>query len=221
MRVLIAEDELDLNKVMVKKLKSEGYSVDGAVDGEEAIDFVKISKYDVIILDIMMPKINGYGVLEYIRKRKIDTPVIFLSAKDAIDDRVKGLDMGANDYIVKPFSFEELLARIRVMVRKNSGEITNIIKVGELELDANKKSVKYQNKLVELSAKEYAILEYFMYNKGITLSRGQIELNVWGYDYDGASNMVDVYIRYIRKKVGTSLIHTVRGMGYVLRDEEG
>ncbi len=219
MRILIAEDEPDLNKVIVKKLKSEGYSVDSALDGEEAIYHSKIAEYDAIILDIMMPKVDGFGVLEHLRSQNINTPVIFLSAKDQIADRVKGLDMGANDYLVKPFSFDELLARIRAVVRKGNGRATNILKVGVLEMDTASKSVKVDNMPIELSAKEYAVLEYLMNNVGIVLTRDQIEFNVWGYDYEGASNMIDVYIRYLRKKLGVPLIHTVRGMGYVIKDE--
>ncbi len=218
MRILIAEDEPDLNKIILKKLKSEGYSVDNAFDGEEAISFIKSSTYDAIILDIMMPKVDGFGVLQFVRSQKLDTPIIFLSAKDHVDDRVRGLDMGANDYLVKPFSFEELLARLRVMVRKSNGRINNILKVSTLQMDTSTKIVTVDNTPIELSAKEYSILEYLMNNVGIVLSREQIELNVWGYDYDGVSNMIDVYIRYLRKKIGLPLIHTVRGMGYVIRE---
>ncbi|OOB79312.1 MAG: DNA-binding response regulator [Epulopiscium sp. Nuni2H_MBin001] len=219
MRILIAEDESDLNKIIVKKLKSQGYSVDSALDGAEAISYVNSADYDAIILDIMMPKVDGFGVLEHIKNKNIETPVIFLSAKDHVDDRVKGLDLGANDYLVKPFSFDELLARLRVMIRKSNGRINNILKVGAIEMNTTSKVVKVNNEIVDLSAKEYAILEYLMNNVGIVLSRDQIEFNVWGYDYDGTSNMIDVYIRYLRKKIGIPLIQTVRGMGYVIREQ--
>ncbi|OON90790.1 MAG: two-component system response regulator [Epulopiscium sp. Nele67-Bin002] len=219
MRILIAEDEPDLNKIIVKKLKSQGYSVDSALDGAEAISYVNSADYDAIILDIMMPKVDGFGVLEHIKNKNIETPVIFLSAKDHVDDRVKGLDLGANDYLVKPFSFDELLARLRVMIRKSNGRINNILKVGAIEMNTTSKVVKVNNEIVDLSAKEYAILEYLMNNVGIVLSRDQIEFNVWGYDYDGTSNMIDVYIRYLRKKIGIPLIQTVRGMGYVIREQ--
>lgn len=223
MRILVVEDERDLNRIICKKLKVEGYSVDSCYDGEEALTYIDGANYDIIIMDIMMPKKNGYEVLAQIRKEKIATPVLFLTAKDGIEDRVKGLDLGADDYIVKPFHFDELMARVRAMIRRNHGSTTNILKIDDLELDCGTRVVKRAGKEIDLSAKEFSILEYMMQNQGIVLSREKIEEHIWNYDYQGASNMVDVYIRYLRVKIdkdfNTKLIHTVRGVGYVLKEK--
>lgn len=223
MRILVVEDERDLNRIICKKLKVEGYSVDSCYDGEEALTYIDGANYDIIIMDIMMPKKNGYEVLAQIRKEKIATPVLFLTAKDGIKDRVKGLDLGADDYIVKPFHFDELMARVRAMIRRNHGSTTNILKIDDLELDCGTRVVKRAGKEIDLSAKEFSILEYMMQNQGIVLSREKIEEHIWNYDYQGASNMVDVYIRYLRVKIdkdfNTKLIHTVRGVGYVLKEK--
>lgn len=223
MRILVVEDERDLNRIICKKLKVEGYSVDSCYDGEEALTYIDGANYDIIIMDIMMPKKNGYEVLAQIRKEKIATPVLFLTAKDGIEDRVKGLDLGADDYIVKPFHFDELMARVRAMIRRNHGSTTNILKIDDLELDCGTRVVKRAGKEIVLSAKEFSILEYMMQNQGIVLSREKIEEHIWNYDYQGASNMVDVYIRYLRVKIdkdfNTKLIHTVRGVGYVLKEK--
>ncbi len=223
MRILLAEDERDMNKIITKKLVSEGYAVDSCFDGETAFDYIDSTDYDVIILDIMMPKRDGFSVLKTMRAKSIETPVIFLTARDAISDKVKGLDLGANDYLVKPFSFEELMARIRVMTRLQSGNSTNILSVADLTLDINSHTVKRGNTVINLSAKEYAILKYLMYNSSIVLSREKIENHIWNYDYEGGTNVVDVYIRYLRKKIDNDyevkLIHTVRGSGYVLRED--
>lgn len=223
MRILVVEDERDLNRIICKKLKVEGYSVDSCYDGEEALTYIDGANYDIIIMDIMMPKKNGYEVLAQIRKEKIATPVLFLTAKDGIEDRVKGLDLGADDYIIKPFHFDELMARVRAMIRRNHGSTTNILKIDDLELDCGTRVVKRAGKEIELSAKEFSILEYMMQNQGIVLSREKIEEHIWNYDYQGASNMVDVYIRYLRVKIdkdfNTKLIHTVRGVGYVLKEK--
>lgn len=225
MRVLVAEDERDLNRIICKKLKVEGYSVDTCYDGKEALEFIEVTPYDIILMDIMMPFKDGYEVLEEARKKGIKTPVLFLTAKDAIEDRVKGLDLGADDYIVKPFHFDELMARIRVMIRRNHGSVSNKLQVADLILDSSTHTVERNGKNIELSAKEFAILEYMMQNKGIVLSRTKLEEHIWNYDYQGFSNMIDVYIRYIRIKVDKDfepkLIHTVRGVGYVLKDKEG
>ncbi len=222
MRILLAEDERDMNDIIAKKLTSVGYSVDRCFDGEEALLYMEASEYDAIVLDVMMPKRDGFSVLKEIRKKGIKTPAIFLTARDAVSDRVQGLDMGANDYLIKPFSFEELLARIRVMIRHTAGKITNILRIADLELDFSAKSVKRGGTLISLSAKEYAILEYMMFNAGTVLSREKIENHIWNYDYEGGTNVVNVYIRYLRKKIDddfdNKLIHTVRGLGYVLRE---
>ncbi len=223
MRVLFAEDERDLNKIVTKKLVLEGYGVDSCFDGQEALYYITNTEYDVIILDIMMPKLDGFEVLSKARAEGIDTPIIFLTAKDAISDRVKGLDMGANDYLVKPFSLEELMARIRVMTRLNAGKTTNVLTVADLSLDISSHIVKRGDNVINLSAKEYQVLKYMMYNAGIVLSREKIENHIWNYDYEGGTNVVDVYIRYLRKKIDSEydkkLIYTVRGIGYVIREE--
>lgn len=221
MRVLVAEDERDLNEIICKKLRSEDYCVDSCLDGEEALDYLSSVTYDAVILDIMMPKRTGLQVVEQLRRQGDQTPVLFLTARDSVDDRVIGLDAGADDYLVKPFAFEELLARLRVMTRKRSGERSNVYAIDDLTLDIRSKTVQRGGVVLNLSAKEYALLEYLIRNKGVVLSRAQIEENIWGFDYEGSSNIVDVYIRYLRRKVDkdhpVKLIHTIRGSGYTLR----
>lgn len=223
MRILFAEDERDLNDIITKKLTSQGYSVDSVYDGEEAIDILSYTDYDAVILDIMMPKVDGFAVLRALRSKGKNTPVLFLTARDSVQDRVAGLDSGANDYLVKPFSVEELLARIRAMTRTAFGVSDSLLSVGDLTMDTAAKVVKRGGKEIPLSAKEYALLEYLMHNAGIVLSREKIENHIWNFDYEGGTNVVDVYIRYLRKKIDEGydkkLIHTVRGRGYVLREE--
>ncbi len=221
MRILVAEDERDLNEILCKKLRSEDYCVDGCFDGEEALDYLASVDYDAVILDIMMPKRSGLEVVEQLRRQGNQTPVLFLTARDSIDDRVTGLDAGADDYLVKPFAFDELLARLRVMTRKRGGERSNLFTIDDLTLDIRSKRVERGGTELKLSAKEYALLEYLIRNKGVVLSRIQIEENIWGFDYEGSSNIVDVYIRYLRRKIDkdhpVKLIHTIRGSGYVLK----
>ena len=223
MRILIAEDERNLNRILAKQLADNGYTVDACFDGQEALDYLEAEPYDAIILDIMMPKVDGLTVLRKIRAKGIDTPVLFLTARDSIADRVAGLDAGADDYLTKPFAFEELLARVRVLIRKKSGNRTNTYTLANLTIDVQSHEVKRGDTVIPLSSKEYAILEYMMLNKNVVLSRESLERNVWGYAYDGASNMIDVYIRYLRKKIDEEfepkLIHTVRGAGYVLKEK--
>lgn len=225
MRILIAEDERALNATLKKRLEEQSYSVDACLDGEEALDYIECTDYDVILLDIMMPKKSGLEVLRQLRRRDQQVPVLLLTAKDSIEDRVIGLDAGADDYLVKPFAFEELLARIRVMLRKKTGQSSNLLSAGDLTLDLSTHMVTRQGKKIALSAREFALLRYLMMNRGIVLSREQIEQHIWNYDYEGSSNMIDVYIRYLRKKIDdpfeNKLIHTVRGTGYVLREEGG
>lgn len=226
MRILIAEDERDLNALLKRRLENQKYSVDACFDGEEALDYLALTDYDAVILDIMMPKKNGLQVLKYIRANKKNTPVLLLTARDSVQDRVTGLDAGADDYLVKPFAFEELLARIRVMLRKNStAEIkTNIFTISDLTVDFNAQKVYRGGREINLSSREFSILRYLCMNRGIVLSRDKIEEHIWNYDYAGGSNVVDVYIRYLRKKIDEGfsprLIHTVRGAGYVLREEK-
>lgn len=223
MRILIAEDERSLNEIIVKKLTSDGYSVDACFDGEEAISVLSYTDYDAVILDIMMPKADGYAVLRSLREAGKTTPVLFLTAKDAVSDRVKGLDSGANDYLVKPFAFEELSARLRAITRVPFGMAENVIAVSDLTLDGSRQTVKRAGKDISLSGKEYALLEYLMRNSGLVLSREKIENHIWNFDYEGGTNVVDVYISYLRRKVDDGfdkkLIHTVRGRGYVLAED--
>lgn len=222
MRILIAEDERTLNSLIKQKLTNSGYSVDACFDGKEALELLKYAEYDGIILDIMMPGADGFTVLESIRRRGVSTPVLFLTARDAVADKVRGLDSGANDYLVKPFSFDELLARLRVMTRTAAGNADGRLQVGDLTLDPASHTVRRRDRDINLSAKEYQLLEYLMYNKGIVLSREKIEEHIWNFDYEGGTNVVDVYISYLRKKIdggeNVKLIHTVRGRGYVLKE---
>ena len=221
MRILVVEDEPNLNELIVKKLQLEHYSVDYCYDGKVALDYFRMAEYDAIILDIMLPGITGLEFLKEIRNTNDKTPVMLLTAKDSIEDRVKGLDAGADDYLVKPFAFDELLARIRVMLRHNVGSVSNSFLLADLKVDCDSWTVTRNDIPIALSSKEFAILEYLIKNTGIVLSREKISNHIWNYDYEGASNVVDVYIRYLRKKIDEDyeikLIQTVRGVGYVLR----
>ncbi len=225
MRILLAEDERDLNRIITRKLIGDGYSVDSCFDGEEAIDILSYTEYDAVILDIMMPKADGFAVLKSLREVGKTTPVLFLTAKDAVSDRVKGLDSGANDYLVKPFSFEELAARLRAMTRASFGKTSSVLQLADLTLDSASHLVKRGDREIPLSAKEFALLEYLMHNQGIVLSREKIEDHIWNFDYEGGTNVVDVYISYLRKKLdegqSVKLLHTIRGKGYVLREGTG
>lgn len=220
----MAEDEKSLNRVITKQLKASGYSVDSCFNGEEAYDMISMTEYDAAVFDVMMPKTDGFTLLKKLRREGNELPVLFLTARDSIEDRVEGLDIGADDYLVKPFAFEELLARIRVLIRKNSVSKSNVICVGDLTVDISSRTVSRNGSIIQLSAKEYELLQYLAVNNGIVLSREKIEDHIWNYDYEGGTNVVDVYIRYLRKKIDDNyevkLIHTVRGMGYVLRVEK-
>lgn len=224
MRILVAEDERDLNQILSKRLKDEHYSVDSCFNGREALDYLAVTEYDALVMDIMMPVMDGLTVLKTMRKKNISTPVLLLTARDSIEDRVQGLDAGANDYLVKPFAFEELLARIRVLLRKSSKAQDNCCRLDDLELYLDSHKVFRGGKEIRLSGKEFALLRYMIQNQGIVLSRQKLEQHLWNYDYEGSSNVIDVYIRYLRKKIDenakTKLIHTVRGAGYVLRADQ-
>ena len=224
MKVLIAEDTADLNRVVTVMLQKFGYEVDSVYDGADALEQLERNGYDAVILDIMMPKMDGITALKNMRSRGINIPVLMLTAKAEVDDRVEGLDAGADDYLVKPFSFDELMARIRVVTRKHSGSTTNLFTVGDLTVDTGAHTVRRGEKNINLSTKEFALLEYMIRNKGVVLSRESIENNLWNYDYSGGSNVVDVYISYLRRKIDSGwpkkLIHTVWGVGWVLREEE-
>lgn len=223
MRILIAEDERDLNQLIARKLKAAGYSVDACRDGEEALDYLDGAEYDALVLDIMMPKVDGLQVLRRLRERGSSLPVLLLTARDSIEDRVTGLDAGADDYLIKPFALEELLARLRVITRKPNAEKTSVLKVADLTLRLDTPSVFRGEEQIALSAKEYSLLRYMMQNAGIVLTRDKLEQHIWNYEYTGGSNVIDVYIRYLRKKIDENyepkLIHTVRGHGYVLKEK--
>ncbi len=223
MRILYAEDERDLNEIVTRALKSEGYGVDRCFDGQTAWEYLQAAEYDAVILDIMMPGLDGLTVLKKLRAAGRTTPVLLLTAKDAVADRVAGLDGGADDYLVKPFALEELSARLRVMTRSSAGTKSSVLTAGDLTLDTATRRAVRNGREIALSAREYALLEYLMLNQGIVLSREKIENHVWDFDYEGGTNVVDVYIRYLRKKIDEGnprkLIHTVRGMGYVLRED--
>lgn len=219
MRILVVEDEKRIADFLGRGLESAGYAVDVAGDGSTAVSMVHATDYDLIILDLMLPDMDGLTVLEKIRNRKSNPPVLILSARGAVDDRVKGLEVGADDYLVKPFAFVELLARVRVLLRR--GQPTpEKLQVGELYLDCIRRKVTRSGDNIDLAPKEFSILEYMMRNRGRPLSRTMIVEHVWDMDYDGLTNIVDVYIRHLRSKIDdkypVKLIHTVRGIGYML-----
>ena len=220
MRILLAEDEVDLNRILTRKLSEEGYSVDSCLNGAEALEYLEAAEYDGAVLDVMMPRIDGFSLIGLMRERGIGTPVLFLTARDSVEDRVRGLDNGASDYLVKPFSMEELLARVRALTRKSSGAQSSLLTVGDLRLDLATHEVSRGGREIHLSAKEFALLAYLMHNQGRVLSREQIEDHIWDFSYEGGTNVVDVYIRYLRRKIDEGfepkLIQTVRGYGYRL-----
>ena len=222
MRILIAEDEQDLNQLLKRRLKEAGYSADACFDGAAVFDYLLGAEYDALVLDIMMPKLDGVQVVKRLRREGNSVPVLLLTARDSIEDRVAGLDAGADDYLIKPFAFEELLARLRVLLRKPQGDKTNVLRVGELELNLSTRQAARGGQEISLSSKEFSLLRYMMQNAGIVLSRDKLEQHVWDYDFSGGSNVIDVYIRYLRKKIDegreTKYIHTVRGHGYVLKE---
>ena len=224
MRLLVAEDEKDMNRLITRALEKEGYGVDSCFDGEEAMDYLESAEDDGVILDIMMPKMDGHQVLKKLRARGSDLPVLFLTARDSIADRVAGLDLGADDYLIKPFDFDELLARVRAMMRKRSGHKTSVITIGDLKIDTGSHEVTRGDRSIELSSREYSILEYMAMHPGQVLSREQIETHVWNFDYSGGSNVVDVYISYLRKKIdgkeNVKLIRTVWGTGWMIKEGE-
>ncbi len=222
-RILVVEDEPSLLKAISKRLQEEGYAVDSATDGESAMSLVEMIEYDCIILDLMIPVMDGMTFLKRLRDEGRVTPVLILTAIGDVSVKVKGLDMGADDYLTKPFSFDELLARIRALLRRTTENRETVLRVGDLVLDTSKKVVMRGGRVIELTAKEYAILEYLMRNKGQVLTKLQILDHVWNYDFEYSSNIVEVYIRYLRRKIDDGfekkLIHTVRGIGYTIREQ--
>ena len=223
MRILIAEDDRSIADAVRKRLQAANYTVDVCDNGRDAYDYIVMTDYDVIIMDIMMPGEDGVSVVRRIRSEGIQSPVLFLTARDAVSDRVTGLDAGGDDYLVKPFALDELMARVRVLARRASAvpRATNELSLADLVVNTAAQQVTRGGRTIALTGREYAILEYMLTNQGIVLSREQIEQNIFSYEYEGASNMVDVYIRYLRKKLDDGfepkLIHTVRGVGYVMR----
>lgn len=221
MRILVVEDQKDLNEILVRKLTNEHYSVDACFTGDEALDFIRCAEYDGIILDIMLPGITGIGVLKEMRSSGNKTPVLLLTALGSVEDRVAGLDAGADDYLVKPFDFDELMARIRAMVRRGGERASSIMTSGDLRLDSSSREVERDGKSINLTAKEFDILEYLMQNEGRVLSRDKLANHIWNYDYDGGSNVIDVYMHHLRKKIdGDGMekkILTVKGAGYILK----
>lgn len=222
MRILVVEDEKHLNRIISEAVEDEGYSVDSCYNGVEALEYLACADYDVIILDIMMPKMNGLELVRRLRSEGNSTPVLFLTARDAVADRVEGLESGGDYYLTKPFDFQELMAVVRVMTRKYTGNRSNVYTIADLSLDSNTRTVTRAGKNIDLTAKEFSLLEYMMRNKGVVLSREMIENNLWNYDYEGGTNVVDVYVGYLRKKMDTGfsqkLIHTVWGTGWVLKE---
>lgn len=224
MRILVVEDAKDLNRLIVKVLVKNGYSVDGCFNGEEALEYLAGAEYDAMLLDVMMPKLDGFSLLERLRNAGNEIPVLVLTAKDAISDRVKGLDLGADDYLIKPFDFDELLARIRNMTRKRSGSRSNIFQLADLKVDIQARTAARGDQEISLLPKEFTILEYLIRNQGIVVSREQLEDRIWNYEYVGSSNNIDGYMSRLRKKIDgegmVKLLHTIRGVGWVLREEK-
>ncbi len=224
MRILVVEDEKELAAIICKGLRENGYSVDVAHDGEEGLYMAENYPADVVVLDIMLPGMDGLSVLKAMRRKGIKTPVVILTARDALTDKIKGLDAGADDYVTKPFAFGELLARIRSLLRRRTEVREAVIRIDDLEIDTASHEVKRGGRIIPLSAREYALLEYMAYNRNRVLSRTDITEHIYDESFDRDSNIVDVYITYLRKKIDAGfekkLIHTVRGAGYMLKGSD-
>ncbi|NLK62945.1 MAG: response regulator transcription factor [Fusobacteria bacterium] len=222
MRILVVDDEQNIANYLKKGLQESGYVVDVAFDGEEAFYFASINDYDLILLDIMIPKLNGIEVCKKLRNANNKSYIILVTAKDKTEDKVIGLDAGADDYITKPFAFAELLARVRAVLRRGSEDKDSILKVKDLEVNLLNREVKRGNLLIELTSKEFSLLEYFLRNKNLVLTRTMISERVWNIDFFTDTNVIDVYVNHLRKKIDKDfkekLIHTVRGVGYILKD---
>lgn len=222
MKILIVEDEREIVRFLELELRHEGYETESCFDGRNGLDAALASNFNLILLDVMLPELSGMEVLRRLRRKK-NTPVILVTARDAVMDKVNGLDLGANDYITKPFHIEELLARIRAAVRKNAPSAGELLIAGDLVLDPAQRTAKRGDVEVFLTRTQYDLLEYMMRNKNIVLTRDQLLDEVWGYQYVGNSNVVDVYVRYVRNRIheteDNKLIETVRGVGYVIRDK--
>ncbi len=224
MRILVVEDEKELAAIICKGLRENGYSVDVAHDGEEGLYMAENYPADVVVLDIMLPGMDGLSVLKAMRRKGVKTPVVILTARDALTDKIKGLDAGADDYVTKPFAFGELLARIRSLLRRRTEVREAVIRIDDLEIDTASHEVKRGGRIIPLSAREYALLEYMAYNRNRVLSRTDITEHIYDESFDRDSNIVDVYITYLRKKIDAGfekkLIHTVRGAGYMLKGSD-
>ena len=224
MRILLVEDERRIADFIRKGLSECGYAVDVASDGEEALDWPEVAEFDIIILDVMLPVRDGIEVCRELRRRRVQTPILMLTARDAVEDRVRGLDSGADDYLVKPFAFAELLARLRALARREPSVSGTRLQAGDLTLDTATREVSRQDQSIALTSKEYALLEYLMRHPNQVLTRTMIAEHVWNYDFDNATNVIDVHIRNLRRKIDDpfprKLIHTVRGAGYRLSDRE-
>ena len=224
MRVLVVEDDAKLASVLRQGLKEQGFAVDVAGDGAVGLKLASATDYDAVLLDLMLPGQDGLDVLRELRRQGKAMPVLILTARSAVDDRVEGLDLGADDYLSKPFDLKELFARLRAILRRPPVEPSTILRVADLELDSARREVRRQGTRIELTTKEFTLLEYLMRKKGMVVTRAMILDHVWDMDYHGGSNLVEVYINYLRRKIDQDfepkLIHTVRGAGYVLRMEE-
>ena len=224
MRILVVEDERKVASFVRQGLEEEGYAVDVASDGTVAVDLaLGGTAYDLVILDVMLPKRDGFAVLRTLREHRMTAPVLMLTARDSVPDRVTGLDQGADDYLTKPFAFDELLARVRVLLRRSSAQRAPVLHLADLRLDPATRRVTRGSREISLTAREYALLEYFLRNAGRVLTRPMLAEHVWGIDFDPESNVIDVYVGYLRRKVDlpseTRLVQTARGAGYVLRAE--
>jgi heavy metal response regulator len=222
MRILIVEDEKRIADFIARGLKEEQFAVDIAYDGEEGLYLAEINPYDLMIFDIMLPKMNGMDICRQLRSKKINTPILMLTARAAVKDKVMGLNAGADDYLTKPFSFEELLARVKVLLRRMTPNKTSILNVADLELNQLNHEVKRGDKSILLTAKEFVLLEYLMLHAGQVISRSMISEHVWNEQFDSMSNVIDVHVRNLRNKIDDGfkkkLIHTLRGSGYVLKN---
>jgi len=222
MKILLVEDEKKVASFIQRGLKEEKYAVDVAYDGNEGLYLADINEYDLIILDIMLPGKDGISICRELRKKGNKTPILMLTARDAIEDKVTGLDIGSDDYLTKPFAFEEFLARVRSLLRRNRKERTTQLKIGDLELDQLTHKVKRAGRDISLTGKEYALLEYFMLHKSQVVTRTMISEHVWNEDFDSFTNVIDVYVRYLRNKIDKEfknpLLHTLRGTGYMLSE---
>ncbi len=221
MRVLVVEDETKVGSFIKRALEEESYAVDLCEDGAQGLDFALTGSYDVIVIDLMLPNLPGLEILRRIRKEKIHTPVLILTAQSKVDQKVKGLDAGADDYLTKPFAIDELLARVRVLLRRGTADAPGVLQVDDLILNPATREVTRDGQRIDLTVKEYALLEYFMRHTGRVLTRPMISEHVWDQDFDTFTNVIDVYVNYLRNKIdrgrSRKLIHTIRGSGYMLK----